>query len=134
MSNSMLDIPPRSSGAVNYGDIMTKVQVRPTPAMLDQAAQAGVPGGNGYGPGDDYDAIAVALYWAGLGYKVMPLKSPDEIRSAGDPMDQAGKVPAFKGKQYVDVWKNANELGKAAGQAAIQLCEGTAMEEITIDL
>ena len=29
-----------------------------------------------------------------------------------------------QGKQYVDIWKNANELGKAAGAAALALCAG----------
>jgi D-xylose transport system substrate-binding protein len=38
------------------------------------------------------------------------------------------------GKQYVDVWKNSNELGKAGGQAALQLCEGKSFDEVTIDV
>ncbi len=89
------DSPPAStSGAVNFGDIMAKVQVRPTPAMLDQAANAGVPVST-----ETYDPIAIATYWAGLGYKVMPLKSMDEIRKGGFPEDQAGKIPSLKGKQ-----------------------------------
>ena len=29
-----------------------------------------------------------------------------------------------QGKQYVDVWKNANELGKTAAAAALALCAG----------
>jgi len=33
--------------------------------------------------------------------------------------------------QSVDVWKDARELGKAAGEAAIQLCGGTAVGDIT---
>ena len=36
------------------------------------------------------------------------------------------------GIQYVDVWKNANELGKAAGAAALELCKGTAMASLTL--
>jgi D-xylose transport system substrate-binding protein len=35
------------------------------------------------------------------------------------------------GTQSVDVWKDARELGKAAGEAAIQLCGGTAVDAIT---
>lgn len=35
------------------------------------------------------------------------------------------------GTQAVDVWKDARELGKAAGEAAIQLCGGTAVDAIT---
>ena len=37
-----------------------------------------------------------------------------------------------KGDQYVDVWKNSNELGKAAGQAALDLCAGKKISEITL--
>ena len=38
------------------------------------------------------------------------------------------------GKQYVDVWKNSNELGKAAGQAALQLCQGKKISEVSINV
>ena len=34
--------------------------------------------------------------------------------------------------QYVDVWKNANELGKAAGAAALQLCSGKKMADLEL--
>ena len=34
------------------------------------------------------------------------------------------------GIQYVDVWKDANQLGKAAGAAALQLCEGKTIAEV----
>jgi D-xylose transport system substrate-binding protein len=34
----------------------------------------------------------------------------------------------------VDVWKNSNELGKAGGQAALQLCQGKKASEITINV
>ncbi|WP_176832406.1 bifunctional DNA primase/polymerase [Geodermatophilus sp. DSM 45219] len=79
---------------------MAKYQVRPAPALLDLAQQAGVPGGNGYTESDTYDPIAIATYWAGLGYKVMPLKSMEDIRKTEKSFDQAGKLPAFRGKQY----------------------------------
>ena len=36
------------------------------------------------------------------------------------------------GWQYVDVWKNSNQLGKVAGAAALQLCDGMAMGDIMI--
>jgi hypothetical protein len=62
--------------------------------MLDQAANAGVPVST-----ETYDPIAIATYWAGLGYKVMPLKSMAEIRKGKFPEDQAGKIPSLKGKQ-----------------------------------
>src|SRR4051794_30668900 len=88
-----------SHGAVNYGDILAKVQVKPTQHMFELAAQANVPGGNGYAATDPYDPIAIALYWAELGYKVMPLKSLNEIRRGGYDEDQGGKIPALKGPQ-----------------------------------
>ena len=34
------------------------------------------------------------------------------------------------GKQYVDIWKNSNELGKAAGQAALALCSSPDFSKI----
>jgi D-xylose transport system substrate-binding protein len=36
-------------------------------------------------------------------------------------------------KQYVDVWKNSNELGKAAGAAALQLCAGTPIADVSLE-
>ena len=36
------------------------------------------------------------------------------------------------GIQYVDVWKNANELGKTAGAAALELCKGTRHGSLTL--
>lgn len=36
------------------------------------------------------------------------------------------------GKQYVDVWKNANELGKTAGAAALALCQGGSMASLKL--
>jgi D-xylose transport system substrate-binding protein len=35
------------------------------------------------------------------------------------------------GTQAVDVWKDARELGKAAGTAAMELCAGTTVDKIT---
>jgi D-xylose transport system substrate-binding protein len=75
---------------------------------------------------NDSTALGVVAALEAKSYGFPPLSGQD-----GDP---ANLNNVALGKQYVDVWKNANELGKAAGQAAIQLCEGTAMEEITIDL
>ncbi|MGH2393935.1 MAG: substrate-binding domain-containing protein [Candidatus Limnocylindria bacterium] len=53
---------------------------------------------------------------------------------SGQDGDPANLKNVAQGLQYVDVWKNSNELGKAAGQAALQLCEGRSMEEIEIDI
>lgn len=75
---------------------------------------------------NDSTALGVVAALEAKSYGFPPLSGQD-----GDP---ANLNNVALGKQYVDVWKNANELGKAAGQAAIQLCEGTAMAEIVIDL
>jgi D-xylose transport system substrate-binding protein len=75
---------------------------------------------------NDSTALGVVAALEAKSYGFPPLSGQD-----GDP---ANLNNVALGKQYVDVWKNANELGKAAGQAAIQLCEGTAMEEIAIDI
>lgn len=75
---------------------------------------------------NDSTALGVVAALEAKSYGFPPLSGQD-----GDP---ANLNNVALGKQYVDVWKNANELGRAAGQAAIQLCEGTAMEEVTIDI
>jgi len=51
---------------------------------------------------------------------------------SGQDGDKANLNNVAKGLQYVDVWKNSNELGKVAGAAAIQLCEGVPMDQVTI--
>lgn len=59
-------------------------------------------------------------------------KNYDTIPVSGQDGDTANLQYVAQGLQYVDVWKDANELGKVAGAAALQLCEGTAMADITI--
>jgi len=48
---------------------------------------------------------------------------------------QDGDAPALNrvalGTQLVDVWKDARLLGKAAGEAAVQLCGGATVDKIT---
>ena len=75
---------------------------------------------------NDSTAVGVAQALEGKNYGFPPLSGQD-----GDPTNLNNVA---LGKQYVDVWKNANELGKAAGQAALQLCQGKAMADITIDV
>jgi D-xylose transport system substrate-binding protein len=75
---------------------------------------------------NDSTALGVVAALEAKSYGFPPLSGQD-----GDP---ANLNNVALGKQFVDVWKNANELGKAAGQAALQLCEGTAMEDIAIDI
>ena len=59
-------------------------------------------------------------------------KNYDAIPVSGQDGDTANLQNVAKGLQYVDVWKDANELGKVAGAAALQLCEGTAMADIML--
>ncbi len=75
---------------------------------------------------NDSTALGVVAALEAKNYGFPPLSGQD-----GDP---ANLNNVALGKQYVDVWKNANELGKAAGQAALALCEGTAVEDIVIDV
>ena len=75
---------------------------------------------------NDSTALGVVAALTVKNYGFPPLSGQD-----GDP---ANLNNVALGKQFVDVWKNANELGKAAGQAALQLCEGTAMADITINV
>ena len=63
---------------------------------------------------NDSTALGVVGALTAKNYGFPPLSGQD-----GDP---ANLNNVALGKQYVDVWKNANELGKAAGAAALQLC------------
>ena len=51
---------------------------------------------------------------------------------SGQDGDTANLNNVALGKQYVDIWKNANELGKAAGAAALALCAGGSMASLTL--
>ncbi len=75
---------------------------------------------------NDSTALGVVGALTSKSYGFPPLSGQDG--------DKANLNNVALGKQYVDVWKNANELGKAAGQAALQLCQGTAMADLSIDI
>jgi D-xylose transport system substrate-binding protein len=49
---------------------------------------------------------------------------------SGQDGDHAALNRVARGTQTVSVWKDARELGKAAGEAASAMAEGTAMEEL----
>ena len=66
---------------------------------------------------NDSTALGVVGALTAKSYGFPPLSGQD-----GDP---ANLNNVALGKQYVDVFKNANELGKAAGAAALELCKGT---------
>ncbi len=73
---------------------------------------------------NDSTALGVVGALTAKSYGYPPLSGQD-----GDP---ANLNNVALGKQYVDVWKNANELGKAAGAAALALCNGGAMASLKL--
>jgi D-xylose transport system substrate-binding protein len=73
---------------------------------------------------NDSTALGVVQALTAKSYGYPPLSGQD-----GDP---ANLNNVAQGKQYVDVFKNANELGKAAGAAALALCQGTAMADLKL--
>ena len=66
---------------------------------------------------NDSTALGVVGALTAKNYGFPPLSGQD-----GDP---ANLNNVALGKQYVDVFKNANELGKLAGAAALKLCAGS---------
>ena len=73
---------------------------------------------------NDSTALGVVGALTAKNYGFPPLSGQDG--------DAANLNNVALGKQYVDVWKNANELGKAAGAAALQLCNGTKPADVKI--
>ena len=73
---------------------------------------------------NDSTALGVVGALTAKSYGYPPLSGQD-----GDP---ANLNNVALGKQYVDVWKNANELGKAAGAAALALCAGGDMATLKL--
>jgi D-xylose transport system substrate-binding protein len=76
---------------------------------------------------NDSTALGVAAALTGKSYDPYPAVSGQD----GDP---ANLNNVALGKQYVDVWKNSNELGKAAGQAALALCKDKDATKVTINV
>lgn len=73
---------------------------------------------------NDSTALGVVAALQAKNYDIVPVSGQD-----GDP---ANLQNVAAGLQYVDVWKNSNELGKVAGQAALDLCAGAAMADLAI--
>lgn len=73
---------------------------------------------------NDSTALGVAAALKAKSYAAIPISGQDG--------DTANLQNVAAGIQYVDVWKNANELGKAAGAAALQLCKGTKMADLAL--
>jgi D-xylose transport system substrate-binding protein len=76
---------------------------------------------------NDSTAAGVAAALVGKNYDPYPAVSGQD----GDPINLNNLA---KGLQYVDVWKNSNELGTAAGQAALQLCKDKDASKVTINV
>ncbi len=93
-------------------------------AIIDKAVADGTPI-NAVLAENDSTALGVAAALTGKNYDPYPPVSGQD----GDP---ANLNNVAKGLQYVDVWKNANELGKAAGAAALALCAGGDMATLTL--
>ena len=75
---------------------------------------------------NDSTALGVAAALQNKNYGFPPLSGQDG--------DEANLNNLALGKQYVDVWKNSNALGVAAGQAALQLCAGKATKDIAVNV
>jgi D-xylose transport system substrate-binding protein len=73
---------------------------------------------------NDSTALGVVGALTAKNYGYPPLSGQDG--------DTANLNNVAQGKQYVDVWKNANELGKAAGAAALALCTGGKMDALKL--
>jgi D-xylose transport system substrate-binding protein len=54
-----------------------------------------------------------------------------QVPVSGQDGDKAALNRVAAGTQTVSVWKDSRELGKAAGEAALALAEGTAMDQIS---
>jgi D-xylose transport system substrate-binding protein len=76
---------------------------------------------------NDSTALGVAAALTGKSYEPYPAVS-------GQDGDKGNLNNVALGKQYVDVWKNSNELGKAAGQAALALCKDKDTSKVTVNV
>jgi D-xylose transport system substrate-binding protein len=92
-------------------------------AIIDKAVADGV----------TIDAILAENDSTALGVVgALQAKGLDPIPLSGQDGDPGNLKNVAAGWQYVDVWKDANQLGKAAGAAALALCAGTAMGDVTL--
>jgi D-xylose transport system substrate-binding protein len=83
--------------------------------------------------GVEIDAILAENDSTALGVvAALQAKGYDPVPVSGQDGDQGNLQNVAAGWQYVDVWKDSNQLGKVAGAAALQLCDGVAMEDLVI--
>jgi D-xylose transport system substrate-binding protein len=83
--------------------------------------------------GDHIDAVLAENDSTALGVvAALESKSYGIVPVSGQDGDTANLQNVAAGKQYVDVWKDSNQLGKAAGAAALQLCAGKKIADVEI--
>jgi len=73
---------------------------------------------------NDSTALGVAAALKNKSYGNVPISGQDG--------DTANLQNVAAGIQYVDVWKDANQLGKAAGAAALQLCKDPDISKVVL--
>jgi D-xylose transport system substrate-binding protein len=73
---------------------------------------------------NDSTALGVVQALKAKSYGIVPVSGQDG--------DTANLQNVAAGLQYVDVWKDANQLGKAAGAAALQLCKDKTIANVKI--
>ena len=64
--------------------------------------------------------------------QALKAKSYGSVPVSGQDGDTANLQNVAAGLQYVDVWKNSNELGKAAGAAALALCKDPTIAKVEL--
>src|SRR5262249_13062394 len=64
--------------------------------------------------------------------QALKAKSYATVPVSGQDGDTANLQNVAAGLQYVDVWKDSNQLGKAAGAAALQLCKDKDVSKVKI--
>ncbi|MEM8852978.1 MAG: D-xylose ABC transporter substrate-binding protein [Pseudomonadota bacterium] len=67
---------------------------------------------------------------AGGAVAALTAQGMDGIPVSGQDGDHAALNRVARGTQTVSVWKDARELGRAAGQIAVQMAKGTAMSDV----
>jgi D-xylose transport system substrate-binding protein len=83
--------------------------------------------------GQKIDAVLAENDSTALGVaNALKNKSYGNVPISGQDGDTANLQNVAAGIQYVDVWKNSNELGKAAGAAALQLCAGKKVADVEL--
>jgi D-xylose transport system substrate-binding protein len=83
--------------------------------------------------GQKIDAVLAENDSTALGVaNALKNKSYGNVPISGQDGDTANLQNVAAGIQYVDVWKNSNELGKAAGAAALQLCAGKKIADVEL--